>query len=240
MSSDSGKSLESLVAYRYSVYDLVRRIFLWEFPLELFTEVVRTANIALSTDEGKESPDAAFREFLRTLATEDLPVVYRDTHIEYTRLFVGPRHLPTPPYESVYRNPDKLMMQDETMSVREAYAKSGFRVTGMHHVPDDSVGIELEFMCALNKATGDALQEKNYSKALVHAAAQEEFCNDHLLNWIPRFCNDIVANSTSEFWRSVARFTREFMQEETAVLSGFVQELKRLQESERSDTLPTS
>jgi TorA maturation chaperone TorD len=240
MSCSSGQSLESYVAYRYSVYDLLRRIFLWEFPLELFTEVVLTASTEMGVDEGEESPEATFKEYLRAMATEHLPRAYRDIHIEYTRLFVGPRHLPAPPYESVYRSPDKLMMQDETMSVRAAYAQSGFRVARIQHVPDDSVGIELEFMCAMNKATGDALREKDCTRALTLAVAQQEFCNDHLLQWVPKFCDDIFTSSTSEFWQNVAVFTREFIQEETAALSGFTEDLKRLQESERSDTVQAS
>jgi TorA maturation chaperone TorD len=235
MNCTAGKTLESYVEYRYSVYDLLRRIFLWEFPLELFNEIVSTASIGSTPDEGGSFPDEAFRDSLRAMASDDLPTAYRDIHIEYTRLFVGPRHLPAPPYESVYRSPEKLMMQDATLSVRAVYEQSGFKVMKLHHVPDDSVGIELEFMCALTKATDDALRTSNYSEALKLVATQQKFHNNHLLNWIPVFCNDILTCSTSEFWKSVAVFTREFMQEETGALSEFMEELEDCQNSERSD-----
>jgi putative dimethyl sulfoxide reductase chaperone len=216
--------------YRYSVYDLLRRIFLWEFPLELFKEVIETAKAESSSEETEYPAEAKFRAFVKTLDSGGLADLHRELHIEYTRLFVGPRKLPAPPYESVYRSPDKLLMQDETFDVRAAYARSGFQVAKSHNVPDDSIGIELEFMCVLNKTCIDAFNEQNYSKALMLASAQKEFCDNHLLKWIPEFCDDIAAKSTSQFWQNVAVFTREYVQEEPTMIGNIMDTLTELAE----------
>lgn len=238
MSSTNGQSVESSLAYRHSVYDLLRRIFLWKFPLELFAELVETAKAGSSREGNGSCPDATLRGFLKTLATESLPYFHRDFHIAYTSLFVGPYHLPAPPYESVYTSPGKLLMQDEAVDVRAAYARNGFQVASVHGAPDDSIGIELEFMCALNKDCFDALREKDHAKALALLSAQQEFCDRHLLKWIPKFCCDIAANSTSQFWQIVAVFTREFVQEEPAVLSVLMNMVTALAEAKSDDRCP--
>lgn len=38
--------------------------------------------------------------------------------LEHTRLFIGPYRLPAPPYESVYRTDERLVMQQPTIEVR--------------------------------------------------------------------------------------------------------------------------
>jgi TorA maturation chaperone TorD len=202
--------------------------------LELFMEIVRTADAEKRSTEVDGAAELAFKECLVSLADSDLATAYRDIHIEYTRLFVGPHHLPAPPYESVYRSPDRLLMQDETMSVRAAYAQSGFRVARNYHVPDDSVGIEFEFMCALSMATNDAVSVRDCGKAFTLIAAQQEFCNDHLAKWIPQFCADIEENSSLKFWRGVAAFTNEFIQAESDALIALRRDLEELSGSSES------
>jgi len=220
MSCGSWIDVEDQALYRYNAYELLRRVFLWEFPLELFIEITRPRDVEKRSTAVEGSSEGAFKECLVLSADADLQAAYRDVHIEYTRLFVGPHHLPAPPYESVYRSPDRLLMQDETISVRVAYAKSGFRVASCYPVPDDNVGIELEFMCALSMATHDAVGVRDCAKSLVLIARQQEFCNDHSARWIPQFCADIETNSSSKFWQGVAAFTREFIQDESTALIG--------------------
>jgi putative dimethyl sulfoxide reductase chaperone len=217
MNSYCDRSLEDVLAYRYSVYDLLRRIFLWQFPLDLFTELVEASKG--EQDENSSSPEASFRNYLRGLPTNNLGEISREIHIEYTRLFVGPRHLPAPPYESVYRSPDKLMMQGQTIDVRSFYAKNGFQVVRLNQEPDDMIGIELEFMCALSKASMDALMEEDRPRLVELVDTQSQFCDLHLMKWVPNFCQDIIDDSTSEFWKEVAVLARNFLDVETSELT---------------------
>lgn len=201
---------------RYSVYDLLRRIFLWEFPYELFTELIMLSR----TIQNSENPDngAAFRNYLKSIMPENASQVYREIHIEYTRLFVGPYHLPTPPYESVYRSPDQLMMQEQTMNVRAAYLNNEFQVIRINQEPDDHIGIELEFMCAMSKKSLDALDTKSFPRLAELIKVQLEFCNNHLQKWVPDFCRDIKNSSNSVFWENIAVFTQEFLEQDAADL----------------------
>lgn len=218
MNSNCGRSMEDVLAYRYSVYDLLRRIFLWQFPLELLMDLAKASQGEQSGETPVCSPEAPFRAYLKSLPADGLEELHRELHIEFTRLFVGPHHLPAPPYESVYRNPNRLMMQDETIDVRLFYAKNGFRVTRISQQPDDTIGIELEFMLAMSKASLDALSGNDHSKLAALIATQWQFCEEHLTKWVPKFCQDIIENSTSEFWKSVAAFTRSFLEEDVSGL----------------------
>src|SRR6476661_2745176 len=123
MKNGSGTTIADVLVCRHSFYDLLRRIFLWEIPPELFSELVEAAKGEQEQADSECLHETALKNSLRKLSVDDLPASYRDIEIEYTRLFLGPRHRPAPPYESVYRSPQKLMMQDVTMEVRSFYVK---------------------------------------------------------------------------------------------------------------------
>lgn len=230
MTSNSVQPIDSGLAYRFSIYDLLRRLFLWEVPLELFIDLVKAAKGGSDGDcfYSARQPEAVLQDYLKGLPEEKLVEIHREAHIEYTRLFIGPRHLPAPPYESVYRSPEHLMMRDETIDVRRTYANNGFQVRRINQEPDDMVGIELEFMSAMSNMSVDAERERNYGRLGQLIAAQREFCELHLLKWVPPFCDDVIANSQHEFWRSVAVFTRTFLEADAAELSTLSDTVKEL------------
>lgn len=221
------QEVTDVLAYRQSVYDLLRRIFLWEMPLELFAELVATAKKEPDENELTGPSEAALKNSLREVSVDNIPATHRDIQIEYTRLFLGPRHLPAPPYESVYRSPQGLMMQDSTMEVRSLYLKNGFRVARINQEPDDSIGIELEFMCALSRETSDAYLSQDKAKLERLVSTQLEFCELHLSKWVPQFCADIIDNTQFEFWKGVASLTRCFLEQDAVELD----RLKNLLES---------
>ena len=234
MTDNTALAVVDILAYRSTFYDLLRRVFLWEFPLELFAELVTTAK----EGQGENNPacpyEAALQSFLRTVPAEDTASIYREMKIEYTRLFIGPRHLPAPPYESVYRTPQKLMMQAPTIDVRTFYLRHGFQVTRLNQEPDDTIGVELEFMCALSAAALQAFSGRDRQKVIQLLSAQLEFCNLHLCRWVPQFCADIAGSTTSEFWRAVAACTRAFLEHDVSELENLKAEF-----SEASKVTPT-
>lgn len=61
-------------------------------------------------------------------------------------MFIGPRELPAPPWESSYLNEDKLLFQEETLQVRMSYLKYNFIPKNYPHEADDHIALELDFM----------------------------------------------------------------------------------------------
>lgn len=213
MSKYSVNTSEGILEYQQSVYDLLRRIFLWEFPLAIFDLLVTTSKTA----EGEQSFSPAEQplfNYLKSISNGDIPTVYKEIQIEYARLFVGPYHLPTPPFESVYRTPAHLMMQEITIDVRTAYSKNGFQVVKMNQEPDDHIGLEFEFVYAMSGKALEAFQKMNLEKLAEFVSEQDEFCQDHLFKWVPEFCHDLKNSTKLEFWRAVAEFTESFLKEQ--------------------------
>lgn len=99
----------------------------------------------------QHAPDAAMRDALGLMATDlargeaHYPEVRRD-HIA---LFVGPKKKLAPPWESVYRSTDRLVMQEQAAEVLRAYATHRIGFEGMGRLPADHAGYELEFVSIL-------------------------------------------------------------------------------------------
>jgi len=117
---------------------------------------------------------------------------------DYERLFVGPGHLLAPPWESVYRTEEGLLFDWPTLEVRDLYRQLGLAVE-QPEFPDDHVGLELLFLALLSERVADG--------DLGAHDVQRDFLNDHLLQWLPRFCDDVVTNAETDLYRGLALLT---------------------------------
>ena len=125
---------------------------------------------------------------------------------DYTRLFVGPYRLPCPPWESVYTSSKKLMMQDAADSARRAYAEFGLTVNDPAVMPDH-IGAELDFLAiVLERAGAENGTETDC------AGTAGKFLNEHLLNWVPRFTQDLEMSAGTLLYKALARTTRNAIQ----------------------------
>jgi putative dimethyl sulfoxide reductase chaperone len=110
------------------------------------------------------------------------------------RLFLTSRHLPAPPWESVYTSPDRLVLQEAARDALQAYAEAGFIFDGWKSRPADHVSLELDFAATL-------LARSSSDKAAAEQLARFE--QKHL-GWIPRFCSDLLAAAESPLYRHIA------------------------------------
>ncbi|MBI2378647.1 MAG: molecular chaperone TorD family protein [Deltaproteobacteria bacterium] len=153
-------------------------------------------------------------EFLFGRALEGLGALEAGARLEYSdvitqefaRLFVGPETLPAPPWESVYRSPDRLVMQQPAYEVLEAYVATGLGYDQMTKCPPDHVAKELGFMAALIAGP----RELNLDPALSHAT-QREFLDRHLSTWLPDFAEDLRRAASTPFYRGAAELLRDFV-----------------------------
>jgi len=148
------------------------------------------------------------------LPAEGTLAVYRE---DYDRLFVGPEHLPAPPWESVYRSEERLVFNRPTLKVRARYRKEGLAVENPG-TPDDHIGLELLFMALLaeRRAGGDPGA----------GTAQREFLECHLLKWAQSFCSDLFVLAATDLYRGLALLTdgvliqdRHYLSQETVPFS---------------------
>jgi putative dimethyl sulfoxide reductase chaperone len=122
---------------------------------------------------------------------------------EYTRLFIGPNHLPCPPFESVYTSPQRLVMQDAYDQVRKIYRGIGVEI-GSADVMPDHIGAELNFLAVVFLS-----MESEPDKYSYYATLAEKFLTGHLRNWVPRFTADMAEASATVFYKTLAQITQK-------------------------------
>ncbi len=149
----------------------------------------------LAEIHGEEEVLATLQSLHRNLENTSFP--YQALCYEYNRLFVGPVPPLAPPYESVYRTADHLVMQSHTLDVRRFY-RSEKLSTVRRSEPDDFIATELEFaLYLLSQAMKVSSQSPIRSEHYLEVYSR--FWEEHLNVWIEPFLKQIC-RSTSHPW----------------------------------------
>ncbi len=147
---------------------------------------------------------AAQKLLAETVGQEDRPEYMERLAADYQRLFIGPGSIPAPPWESVYCSREKLLFGEPDLLVRHAYRRDGLMVK--HSEPADHIALELAFMAYLCRIGS---KEKKRFYEILHT--QQNFLEEHLLQWISRWGDDIIQNSQTVFWRNLAAVALEWL-----------------------------
>lgn len=150
------------------------------------------------------SPTARTREGLALLAASaasgEVGAAVADDHFH---LFRGPGSGVAPPWESVHVSVDRLLFDDETFGVRDAFARHGLQAPNLNREPDDHIALELEFCATLLTRAMDALEAGDVATYDELVAAHDAFCREHLLAFAPEFFRLVEAGARTEFYRGV-------------------------------------
>lgn len=130
---------------------------------------------------------------------------------EYAGLFLNAGDRPVHPYESVYTSPERLLMQQAQVQVRQIYAASGL-VLSTGNEPEDHIALEMEFMSHLCSRTVNASEAGDEEAARAHLKSQREFLEDHLLRWAPQFSEDLKRFAATDFYRALGCLIRDFLE----------------------------
>lgn len=137
----------------------------------------------------------------------DFSETLRTLEIEYNRLFVGPGRPQAPPYESVYRDARGLVMGPTAREVERRYVEAGLGLAPDHRDLPDHVATELGFMAHLASQEAEA-QPRD---ALAWLDRERAFLRDHLVVWLPRFCQRVREASRHPFYSALAELTVTFV-----------------------------
>lgn len=145
---------------------------------------------------------------------------------EHHRLFIGPGQLPAPPYESVYRE-GRRVMGETTLEVGRQYEEAGYTLHPSFKELPDHVVAELAFMALLVEEEAGAWEVEDASAALARLQRQGRFLRDHLLRWLPAFCERLLASTENPFYRRLVATLGEFVvldAERVTALTGLLEE----------------
>jgi len=148
----------------------------------------------------------------------DAELLYSTLKEEYTRLFIGPGHLPVPPYESVYRQDVSelergLVMGRSTVDVQRRYTEAGLQLSPDFTDLPDHIAVEMEFMCFLCAKEAEAWQAGDGEAAVRYQILQRAFLGEHLTKWVPAFCQAVIQAAQVEFYRGLARLTQAYIED---------------------------
>jgi len=122
--------------------------------------------------------------------------------VEFTRLIVGPAETPAVPYASFYLSPTQLVMTEETLAVRRQYLDAGVARRSDMRMPDDHLGLELDFLYFLEREIAMAEAAGDQVGAKVARARRADFVRGHLSQWVPRFASDVLGATSHHFVRA--------------------------------------
>lgn len=134
-----------------------------------------------------ESALAAMKEGLAAGADHD------DVVWEYRRLFVGPGHLPAPPWGSVYTDRECVVFGESTLALRAWMRTVGVERLADERTPEDHIGLMLALLSFL---------------AAERPELVDDYLRDHLLTWAPHYLEVLEEATTHPFYRGLAQLTR--------------------------------
>ncbi len=137
---------------------------------------------------------------------------------DYTRLFIGLGEGFAAPWESVYFSEERLTFQEQTIQVRNWYRRFGLEAERIHQEPDDHIGLELLFLSHLATLALQALEEQDQARFEECWAAQRDFTRQHLGAWALTWCDLVVANARTDFYKGLAALTRGALSELSGLL----------------------
>lgn len=132
---------------------------------------------------------------------------FAELKMDYTRLFIGLDALPTAPWESVYFSRERLVFQEQTMQVREWFARFGLQAERLNREPDDHIGLELIFVAHLAKMALNSLELNDHDSVGKYLQAQRDFLFEHLLRWGPAWTRLVKEHAGTDFYRGLAYLT---------------------------------
>ena len=218
MTISEKKNFKELAEYRSSIYGFIAAVYRQEVTSELlrqikaqqFQEVLSSLGVKLNNGFFQNSE----REMLENLA------------IEYTQLFVGPgKHIS--PHESVHHKKEGVqsgqLWGELTAQVKGIIESSGLEYESEYTGMPDHISVELEFMQQVVQHEAQAWEADDDETALLCLENEKNFVDQHLLGWIPDFCEKVIKTAEMPFYREMAGLTRSFIEFEK-------QELKKLTE----------
>jgi TorA maturation chaperone TorD len=98
---------------------------------------------------------------------------------------------------------DNKMHGPSLLELKQFYRKAGIERHD-YAEPEDNIAFEMRFMNYLGEKM---LQEEMKT----YLELQKRFMDEHLLKWVPDFCDGLFASDQSDFYKGIAKFTKGFL-----------------------------
>lgn len=204
----------TVAGQRSNIYGLLATVYRQEITSDLLNQIKDPQLLGVLSGLGAELPgdflDKPESELLEALA------------VEYAMLFLGPgEHIS--PHESVHRKKgvakSGLLWGESTVEVKKFIEFSGLEYRPDYTGIPDHISVELELMQKIAQREAKAWEEEDRDGALRCLKYEKQFIEEHLICWIPDFCEKVIAAAESPFYREMASLTKTFIEFESREIS---------------------
>ena len=213
---------EDMLTQRENMYRFLSRLYLKEVDDALWR---RLAEFVFPSETDEKLLTEGYRtlsDYLKPPGGDPLT----DLACDYARIFLGAgvaKGVLPIPCESVYTSRGHLVQQDAWEAVRKIYAQHGLG-SAESDLYEDHLALELEFMAHLCVLARSAAASSLMSEISAQLAAQKDFLEHHLLNWVEDLARDVHSCAATPFYHAVANITVGFLRLEKTLLSELVPE----------------
>jgi TorA maturation chaperone TorD len=192
---------------RSNIYGLLASVYRQEVNADLLHQVKDPQFLGVLSDLGIQLTS----DFLQKPEEELL----EELAVEFAGLFLGPGgHIS--PHESVHHQRSDgqsgLLWGESTAEVKKFIESTGLTYNSEYSGLPDHISVELEFMQQLTLREEQAWGEEDEDGALDCLKFEKKFIEDHLIHWIPIFCEKVIELAELPFYREVAALTRNFIE----------------------------
>jgi TorA maturation chaperone TorD len=203
MSRTHFTTLANIAFYRVTL-EFLSRVFL-DLPDQVLMEHLIGVNPFRDWPVDSDTPELRRGlDLLTSFCTDWAPEQLEVLTLDYTRLFLGLDRTLASPYESVFLSEDHLLFEKQTLAVRAAYEQYDLQVPEKNQIPDDHLGYELQFVAALCDQLVHAWQGSEHRATKSLKADLCQFLDQHLLQWLPAFCERVARYGETGFYRGMA------------------------------------
>ncbi len=139
----------------------------------------------------------ALQSELKSRSREDLQVAY-------TRQFIGPASVPSPPYGSVYLEPGRHIYGDTTRQVERLYEEEGLVISEQQCELPDHLAVELEFSGHLLERACGTLDGGDTAEGERLILRQCHFEDSYLFPWLGAFTSSIHESTRDKYLLALA------------------------------------
>jgi TorA maturation chaperone TorD len=194
-SASASREIEPEDAARAHLYALIARLFYAAPDRELLSAIASSEEISA---EGGDPALAQSWQALRAAAGEVDAEIVAD---EYQQLFIGVGKAEVTLYGSNYLMP--IMVAHPLAKLRSTLAEMKLARNESVTEPEDHIAALAEVMRFLIAGDGKISPSE--------VAIQESFFSQYLEPWYRQFCELLAQKAGARFYRSVAQFTRAFL-----------------------------
>ena len=212
----TGNEISELLDARSRTYGMLARLFREEVDEK---EIKQMQAMRFPVATGNANVDAGYRmlfDYLKGAWADSVT----ELAIDYVRTFIGHGvngYSAAYPFESVYTSERRLLMQEARAEVLATLRENNLK-SGRWNEGEDHIGLELEFMQRLSMRAKEALDAGDEDKAVEQLKISRKFMEEHLLNWMPMLCGDMMKFSRTKFYQGLATLSLAYVEEDAILL----------------------